>query len=122
MRKIYAKVRQFAAKARYLIPSALPVGAKEFEDFFQSIVNTYDLPNLPSYKQAIATMIMHLGQSVHKAPKSLFAKCIKKSMANQVAYEIIQQIRDDEKLKQQEAAAALEKVDDEKLLEQPVQN
>jgi hypothetical protein len=52
---------------------------------------------MPSYKQALASMIMHLGTTKFYAPKRFFALSIKKAMANQTAYEVIQQIREAEK-------------------------
>lgn len=81
------------------LPHKLPVGGTEFDKFFDSIVETYDLPNLPSYKHAVATMIMHLGPLQHRVSKHYFYASIRKSMANQVAYDKIQEIKDAERAK-----------------------
>jgi len=78
----------------------LPVGLSEFNAFCETIFTKYSLPDMPSYRNAVATMIMHLPQTEDKAALSFFAKSIRKAMANQVAYEVIQQIREDEKAKE----------------------
>lgn len=85
------------------LPSKLPVGLDQFESYCSSIFETYSLPDLPSYRNAIATMIMHLAPTSFYKPKFYFAKSVKKAMANQTAYEVIQRIRDEEKKKEQEA-------------------
>lgn len=74
-------------------PHKLPVGGSEFDSFFESICTLYGLPNLPSYRQAVATMIMHLGPIQYRASKHYFYASIRKSMANQVAYDKIQEIK-----------------------------
>lgn len=87
------KIRQ---KVAGFVPTALPVGKEEFNKFCASIFYTYDLPALPSYKHAIASMIMHLGPTKAKATKRFFALSVKKAMSNQVAYEIIQDLKNEE--------------------------
>lgn len=44
-------------------------------------------------------MIMHLGPTVSYRSKYFFATCIRKAMSNQIAYEIIQEIRIEEEKK-----------------------
>jgi fructosamine-3-kinase len=61
---------------------------------------------MSSYRQAVASGIMHLGMTVDKRSKSYFAKCIKKAMANQIAYENIQLLKQQE---QEYIAATLAK-------------
>lgn len=51
-------------------------------------------------------MIMHLGTQTTRKSKRYFAKGIQKAMANQVAYDKIQQIRDKEKLKESQKEEA----------------
>lgn len=92
------KLKQLYQRIRGRFPSALPKGSKEFDDFVDSILDIYNIPDLPSYRNAIATIIMHLGPiTTHKA-KKFFAASIHKAMANQVAYEKMQEIRETEKL------------------------
>lgn len=89
-------------------PSKLPVGMDELDSFTSDILSTYHLPDKPSYRHAVANMIMHLGPTISHAPKSYFAKSIIKAMANQVAFEKIQQISKEEKEKAAELAAQSE--------------
>lgn len=82
-----------ARKAMGVFPKKLPLTTAEFNDYFSLLVDVYGVPCLPSYRQTFATMVMHLDQTkAHKSP-SFFAKAIKKAQANQVAYEVIDQIR-----------------------------
>lgn len=81
---------------RGLFSSRLPLGAEEFDTFCESILSTYDIPPFPSYRRAIASMIMHLGPTTTHVPKMFFAKSIKKAMANEVAFNKIQQFKQEE--------------------------
>lgn len=100
-------------------PHRLPMGATALEEFCRKIFDTYSVPDMPSYRQAIASMIMHLPQTVyHKAPW-FFACSVRKAMANQVAYEMIDQLRQDEK-KAQEALKNITEVQSEVNLTDPV--
>lgn len=74
-------------------PTPLPVGKEEFETYFKEIAEMYDLPQLLSFKHTLAQMIMHLPVDQYLTPRSYFGTCIKKAMANQVAYEIINEIK-----------------------------
>ncbi len=78
---------------RGFFPSALPVGVDQFNGFADSIFDLYGLPNLPSYKHAIASIVMHLGPTTAYKSKFFFSLTIKKSMANQIAYEVIQSLK-----------------------------
>ncbi len=106
-----AKAWAFIARIKGFVPVQLPTGAKAFDAFCESILSSYDLPRLPSYKHSIATMIMHLGPTVsHKAPY-FFAKSVRKAMANQTAYDAMQRIKEEEKkLKTGEATPETEKM------------
>jgi len=78
-------------------PSKLPSkGLQDLDDFTTSILTTYDLPDMLSYRNAVATMIMHLGPQESHKPKYYFARSIKKAASNQIAYEKIQQIKKSE--------------------------
>lgn len=96
------KLKHAYLRIKGLFPHALPQGMKELEDFIAVIFETYNIPNMASYRQAVATMIMHLGPTTHQKAPYFFAKSIKKAAANQIAYEMIQLIRDNENAKQQD--------------------
>lgn len=51
---------------------------------------------MPSYRHAIATMIMHLGPTTSRKSNYYFASSIRKAMANQIAYQVIQDLKADE--------------------------
>ena len=90
-------MKTIVAKIKGMLPQKLPVGMTEFDKFADFIFTTYNLPALPSYKHAIAAQVMHLGPQTNYVAPRVFAKSIKKAMANQIAYEVIEKIRLDEK-------------------------
>lgn len=82
----------------------LPRDMPSFEKFWSFIYSTYDFPCLPSYRNAVAAMIQHLGPQVAWKPPLYFAKSIRKAMSNQTAFEVMQRIKEDEKKAQEEEA------------------
>lgn len=75
----------------------LPVNGAQFDLFCDDLFLTYGLPDLPSYRHTVATMIMHLDATKNKAPKKYFAKSILKAMSNEIAYGKILFFREQEK-------------------------
>jgi hypothetical protein len=73
-------------KIRHQFASPLPIGMEAFDAWCEKIFTLYKLPDNPSYRHAIATMIMHLGPTKDKAPLSYFAKSVRKAMSNQIAH------------------------------------
>lgn len=90
------EIKKTIAQIRGLLSTALPKGATEFDSFCDSILSTYDIPNFPSYRRTIASLIMHLGPTTTHVPKVFFARSIRKAMANQVAFDKIQQLKKEE--------------------------
>lgn len=86
----------------------------ELDAFIASVLDTYDLPSLPGYQQAIATMIMHLGPLETHKSKIYFARSIRKAAANQIAYEKIQQLKKEEQesIDKEKAKASESKISD----------
>lgn len=72
------------------VPRPLPRTLSEFVEFTDEIFAVYEFPPLPSYRQTVGTMIMHLGPLEHKKSLAYFAKALKKAQANQIAYEAVQ--------------------------------
>lgn len=104
------------------LESPLPVTAEALDQFVADIVSSFDLPAGDDTYESIATLILHMPQSVASAPMSFFANSVNKSRANAVAYAKMQEFS--QKRKQaQEAAKQVEtaqaKVDSDG---QPVQN
>jgi len=75
----------------------LPTTREEFDIFTKEILDTYSFPDKDEYRHAIATMIMHLDPQTITKDLDYFANSIKKAQANQVAYEIIQEINNKQK-------------------------
>lgn len=117
MKQVKEKLKKFAMRARGRFPSKLPTGMEEFDKWSTSIFYAYDLPDDPTYKNAVATMVLHLQPDTRTAaPKKLFAANIKRAQANQIAYIQTQLIREASKAAQQKAAMPPEElaVDDPK--------
>ncbi len=84
---------------RFMLPVGLPIGDLAFDDFCTELFQVYQIPDFPSYRNAIATMIMHLGPTKYYKSPFYFCLAVKKAQANQVAYEVTQRIREQEKEK-----------------------
>lgn len=80
-----------------LFPHNLPTGEEEFGRFCDTIFATYNLPDMKSYREYVATMIMHLPPTCHKSKLLYFGKSIKKAQANQSAYNMIQKFKEQDK-------------------------
>ena len=76
-----------------LYPSKLPQGTSSFNKFYEDIIYAFGFPDNRSYKNALATMIMHLGPTCNRKSRAHFAKAIAKTAANQIAYGVIEEIR-----------------------------
>lgn len=81
----FAAIGKFLTKLRNRLPSAVPQGMQEFENWSSSIINTYGFPNNDSVRFALATMIMHSGPTAAYASKHSFAVMVKAGAAKQVA-------------------------------------
>lgn len=106
MKTLLSIVKNWAAKTVNkllgFIPTPLPVGMVDFEVWASKVIHTYDLPDNDSSKFALATMILHAGsQDANKATR-YFGLSARKSMANQVAAQVMQDL----KTKQAEAQKA----------------
>lgn len=93
MGRVGFKIKKFANRVMSFFPSRLPQGMDALDKFILSILDTYDLPNKPSYFNAVATMVLHLPPTQHRASKRYFAKSIMKAIANEIAYGKIQDIK-----------------------------
>lgn len=80
----------------------------EFDEWAQSIITTYDIPNNDSMVFALATTILHLNASSAYKPKFHFYLLLRKSMSNQVAAGVMQDLKQKqaEKMKAEEEAKA----------------
>lgn len=91
---------------KQLLPSRLPQTVDQMSEFIDDVLLSNNIPDDPTYKHAIAAAVMHLGPLTTHKSKRFFAKSVTKQIANQVAFDKIQQIKEEEKAKamaQQEA-------------------
>lgn len=95
--KVKNKLRKYYGPIKGIFKHKLPTGATEFDSFCERVLSYYDLPNMRSYKEAIAHMIQHLDPLTTKAPLTFFAKSIKKAQANQAAFHALQKFKDEAK-------------------------
>lgn len=96
------KLKQTLKKLKGLIPVTLPIGVSELNSFASNLANTYGTPDLPSYTEAIARMILQLPSSPDKgkglfgiARKSpyYFYRCIRMGQAKEVAFQVVEDAR-----------------------------
>lgn len=91
------------------LPTKLPVGIKEFHVFSDSIIElSGKFADSDSLKFAIASMIMHAGESRGYLSKQYFVRRLRKVAANQVAGQVFTDIKEKQKLAQEEAQRAAE--------------
>lgn len=95
-------LKNILQRIRFHLPSKLPRGSQEFEDFCDSIFEVYKIPKTDSYKHALAAMIQHLDPQTIYQSKSWFAASIYNAQAREVAFYKIQEIQK----KERETAAA----------------
>lgn len=115
-------LKQVLARLRAFFPSPLPIGEDQFEEFFSHLCHLYDVPVNGIFKSHVASVIMHLGTTVHAKPLRFFMKALKKAQANQVAYDVIQSEREKEKNKEVEDNQTLTLEGSSTHVQKPVQN
>ena len=79
-----------------LFPSAIPVGATQFDHWARSIFYAFGLNDTPNARHSLASLIMHLGPVTAFKSKFYFYLSVKKSMANETAFETIQSLKKEE--------------------------
>lgn len=105
MRRIQAKIRLFFEKIKGRFEEPIPLGLTGMRAFSADVLRIYEIPDFPSYRHAIAAMIMHMGDASIMIRKKDVARKLKKAMANQIAYSIIENIRLEEKASAAEVPA-----------------
>lgn len=108
--KPLAQLKKYFALFCAHFPSTLPHQNKDdFNQWLLELFTLFNLPDSPSYRQAVSVAVMHLPESKSVVSKSYFAKVIRKRMASELAYSIIEEVRALDKLKQEEALKLAEK-------------
>ncbi len=87
----------------------LPMGVTEFHEWSDRVIAGAMVPaDKPSLKFALAEMIMHLKPTQDFCDDAYFIHCLRKGAVNQVAFAMMEQIRNERKaaLAKQEAISA----------------
>lgn len=92
-------------------PRPLPMGKAEFNEWSDRIISGALVPaDRTSLKFALAEMIMHLKPTQSHCEDAYFIHCLRKGAANQVAYAVMEELRNERKAalaKQESAQAAM---------------
>lgn len=105
MRNIYAKLAIFSAKLRALFPSRIPTAPAAFEHWVVSTLDLFEITDTPIHRNAIYTLIMHMGNTQTHHTKYHFAKALRRAQLQETTYAAIETLRARDK--QEKAAAAL---------------
>lgn len=90
------RLNALIALLRSYMSEALPQTPKAHNDWATAILELSGLPDNSSFRHALSTMVLHLPAGVMKASKQGFIKQLKRSIANQTAYTIMQDIKEQE--------------------------
>lgn len=83
------------------LPSKLPTTPEQFEKWSNDILELGGYPVNNSFKHALATQLMHAGERETSKPKAFFASTIERSIINQMAFQMMQDIKAEEKAKRE---------------------
>jgi hypothetical protein len=95
LKNVLLMVLKVLAKIEGLLPMRNPIGKPQFEQFCTDVFSTYDIPDLPSYRSALAAMVLQ-DKRLYRSKHS-FALAIRKAQANETAYQVMKEIREQEK-------------------------
>lgn len=106
--KIVHIVKNIIGRIRGAMPSALPQGMTEFDNWIKSFIEVYQPKmNDRSVRFAIATLMMRLNPTEAYKSKRYFALCLHKGAAAEVSNHVMYLIKEEQKaLEQAEKDAA----------------
>ncbi len=84
------------------IPTPLPIGVTEFNAWAGSVLALTPLPDNASTRFALASTVPHQPHTKYLIPRIYFARLLMKSAANQVAFDVMEDL----KAKQEQQIAA----------------
>lgn len=106
MKNLSNKLKKLLNIVLSYFPTPLPIGISEFERWSDSVLELTPLPNNESMKWSLATMILHSDKGDAYKPKRYFARCLHKAAANEIAGAYMHDLKEKQKVKMQEEAAA----------------
>ncbi len=95
--KLNTLLKRISAPWLRLIPVSLPQSNYELDVFIARILELGGYPANNSFRHAIATQVLHLNSDVQKVAPRVFLNAIRRSVANQVSYDLVQAIKEDDK-------------------------
>jgi hypothetical protein len=99
MKAIFSYFRSFLAVFASFYPQKLPNGREEFERFAIRIIKTFHLPDNDSFRNMIAGMIQHAPQTTARLSAHYFGCRIRKAVANEVAFYVMQDLKEKKQTK-----------------------
>ncbi len=85
------------------IPQRLPQTGAAFEAWLKEVIALAGVPDSDSYRQAISTAVMQLQDLKNNQSKQYFVKVIQKRISAQLAYNVIDSIREKEKAQREQS-------------------
>lgn len=92
--RIIFKFRQYLRKLDANKPTELPIGRVEFDLWAADVLSLTRLPDNDSTRFALASTIPHQEITKGKLPKAYFAGLLMKSAANQVAFSVMEELKE----------------------------
>lgn len=108
MEKLKAVLRNLKMQALSFMPEVLPQTDAAMVDFAKGVLLLGNLPVNNSFMRAIATAIMHLGQDRIYITKRSMLNHLRRAIASQSAYNIIDIIKRDEDAKKAQVVQGTE--------------
>ena len=97
------KLKSVIRVIRSYLPSRLPQTGMAMEAWVVDVLALAKVPDNDSFRQAIASELMNLDGLINKKAKQYFVKVIQKRIVNQLAYQIIEGIREKEKQQREQS-------------------
>lgn len=82
-------INNLAAK----LPSRLPRSQEEHQEWASSIIALSELEDSETLRHALASLIMHLSPVTTSCPKAYFVRSLQKAVVNDVAFNVLQQLK-----------------------------
>lgn len=93
MKTYINKFKTFAAWVVSWFPTPLPNSVKTHEDWSGSILKIGGYPDNDSFRNTVATMLLHLNTDTHFKSKQYFIRSIRRAIVNEVAWGVTAMIK-----------------------------
>ncbi len=98
------KISKLIKWALSFIPTALPQTEADHAKWSTEVLEVAGLPDNTSFRIAISSMVLHLDSGTARASKQGFIRQLKRSIANQCAYNIMTDLKQLEKAADEQRA------------------